>query len=112
MKKTLAFLAILLVAFAFTAAAAEDTTFTGWVADEACAKDFAKAGNTDHKTCATACLKKGNAALALDGSLHLLDIDTETALKYAGSEVVVTGTLDDATNTIKVTSIDAKPSKE
>ncbi len=110
MKKALALLTILLVGFAFVATAAdEEITLTGWVADEACAKDFARAGTADHKGCATGCLNRGdNVALALEDSLRLLDIDAETALQYAATEVVVKGVLDEATNTIKVTSIQAK----
>ncbi len=110
MKKALALIAIALIAFAFVgAAAAEDVTFTGWVADEHCAKDAAKAMSADHKGCATGCFNNGaNATLVMDGGFHLLDIDGETALEYAASEVKVMGTLDEATNTIKVTSIAAR----
>ena len=108
MKKTLALLFVLMVPFAF-AAAAEEMTFTGWVADEACAKDMEKAATTEHKGCATGCLRGGdNVALAMEGGLHLLDLDSETALEYAAMEVVVMGELDEATNTIKVSSIKAK----
>ena len=103
----LSVLALTLGAFALTAAA-EDMTFTGWVADEACAKDFAKAGNEAHKGCATACLNGGdNVALAIPDGFHLLDITNEAALEHLGMEVTVMGTLDEATNTIKVTSINA-----
>lgn len=106
--KKLIFLSIALLAvFAFSAAA-EDMAFTGWVADEACAKDFAKAGNADHKGCATGCLSRGGGvALASPDGFHLLDITNEKALEHLGMEVTVMGTLDEATNTIKVTSIKA-----
>ena len=61
MKKLLILALALLACGAFVAsAAAEDMTFTGWVADQACAKDFAKAGNEAHKGCATACLNGGD----------------------------------------------------
>jgi len=43
MKKLLILALVLFASVAF--AAAEDMTFKGWVSDEACAKDFAKAGN-------------------------------------------------------------------
>lgn len=106
MKKLLV-LAIVLLASAGLAAA-EDMTFTGWVADEACAKDFAKAGNAEHKGCATGCLSRGGGvALASPDGFHLLDITNEKALEHLGMEVTVMGTLDEATNTIKVTSIKA-----
>ena len=57
MKKLLILALVLFASVAF--AAAEDMTFKGWVADEACAKDFAKAGNAEHKGCATGCLSRG-----------------------------------------------------
>ena len=109
MKKFLILALALIASFAFVAvAAAEDMTYTGWVADEACAKDFAKAGNEEHKGCATACLNGGDGvALASPDGFHLLDITNEAALDHLGMEVTVMGTLDEATNTIKVTSIKA-----
>jgi len=109
MKKTFALAALLLLAFAVPVAAGEDMTFTGWVADEACAKDFSKAGTTSHAACASGCLNNDGApAPAMESGLHLLDIDAEAALEYAAMEVVITGTLDETTNTIKVHSIEAK----
>lgn len=106
MKKLLILAIVLLASAGF--AVAEDMAFTGWVADEACAKDFAKAGNAEHKGCATGCLNNGgNVALASPDGFHLLDITGEKALEHLGMEVTVMGTLDEATNTIKVTSIEA-----
>ena len=109
MKKFLILALALLASFAFVAfATAEDMAYTGWVADEACAKDFEKAGNEAHKGCATGCLGGGdNVALASPDGFHLLDITTEKALELLGMEVTVMGTLDEATNTITVTSIAA-----
>ena len=60
MKKLLILALVLFASVAF--AAAEDMTFKGWVSDEACAKDFAKAGNAEHKGCATVCLSRGGAS--------------------------------------------------
>lgn len=106
MKKLLILALVLFASVAF--AAAEDMTFTGWVADEACAKDFSKAGNADHKGCATGCLSRGGGvALVSESGFHLLDITNEKAIEKLGMEVTVMGTLDEATNTIKVTSIKA-----
>lgn len=109
MKRVLLALSILALVAGFAAfAAAEDTTYTGWIADEACAKDYSKAGNAGHKGCATGCLNNGGAvALASPDGFHLLDITAEKALEHLGMEVQVTGTLDEASNTIKVTSIKA-----
>lgn len=106
MKKLLILALVLFASVAF--AAAEDMTFKGWVADEACAKDFAKAGNAEHKGCATGCLSRGGGvALVSEAGFHLLDITNEKAIENLGMEVTVMGTLDEATNTIKVTSIEA-----
>ena len=106
MKKLLILALVLFASVAF--AAAEDMTFTGWVSDEACAKDFAKAGNAEHKGCATGCLSRGGGvALVSEAGFHLLDITNEKAIENLGMEVTVMGTLDEATNTIKVTSIKA-----
>lgn len=106
MKKLLILALVLFASVAF--AAAEDMTFKGWVADEACAKDFAKAGNAEHKGCATGCLSRGGGvALVSESGFHLLDITNEKAIEKLGMEVTVMGTLDEATNTIKVTSIKA-----
>ncbi len=109
MKKLLILAIALLACGAFVAAAAaEDMAYTGWVADEACAKDFAKAGNEEHVGCATGCLSGGGGvALASPDGFHLLDITNEAALEHLGMEVTVMGTLDEATNTITVTSINA-----
>ena len=106
MKKLLILALVLFASVAF--AAAEDTTFTGWVSDEACAKDSAKATNAEHKGCATGCLSRGGGvALVSEAGFHLLDITNEKAIENLGMEVTVKGTLDEATNTIKVTSISA-----
>ena len=106
MKKLLILALVLFASVAF--AAAEDMTFKGWVADEACAKDFAKAGNAEHKGCAIGCLSRGGGvALVSEAGFHLLDITNEKAIENLGMEVTVMGTLDEATNTIKVTSIAA-----
>ena len=109
MKKLLILAITLFACGAFVvAASAEDMAYTGWVADEACAKDFAKAGNEEHVGCATGCLSGGGGvALASPDGFHLLDITNEAALEHLGMEVTVMGTLDEATNTIKVTSINA-----
>lgn len=106
MKKLLILALVLFASVAF--AAAEDMTYKGWVSDEACAKDFAKAGNAEHKGCATGCLSRGGGvALVSESGFHLLDITNEKAIENLGMEVTVMGTLDEATNTIKVTSIKA-----
>ena len=113
MKKTLALLVLALFAVGLVSvAAAEEMTFTGWVADEACAKDYAKSATADHKGCASGCLKEGTVALSTADGLHLLDLTSEKAMEHLGMEVVVTGTLNADTNTIAVSSIAAAPATE
>ncbi len=109
MKRLLFALSILALVFGFASiSTAEDMAYTGWIADEACAKDYSKAGNAGHKGCATGCLNNGgNVALASPDGFHLLDLTAEKAMEHLGMEVVVMGTLDEATNTIKVSSIKA-----
>ncbi len=106
-RKLLLSLSILALAFGVVSlASAEDMAFTGWVADEACAKDYEKSANADHQGCATGCLSGGdNVALVSMDGFHLLDITAEKALEHLGMEVTVMGSLDEATNTISVTSI-------
>ena len=71
-------------------------------------RDVLEGGNDDHKGGATGCLSGGGGvALASPDGFHLLDITNEAALEHLGMEVTVMGTLDEATNTIKVTSISA-----
>ena len=69
---------------------------------------YSKAGNEGHQGRATGCLSRGEGvALASPDGFHLLDNTNEKALEHLGMEVTVMGTLDEATNTIKVTSINA-----
>ena len=50
---------------------------------------------------------QGGVALASLDGLHLHDITNGRALEHLGMELTVMGTFDEATNTIKVTSIKA-----
>ena len=86
-------------------AAEEETAFTGFVADAACASDYARASD-DHQACAIGCVKRGEkVALAMESGFHLLDLTAEEAAEHLGLEVTVTGTLEAASNTIAVRSI-------
>jgi len=69
----------------------------GWVVDEWCGKDNAKA---DGKGCTLECHKKGAALVFYDnatGEIYKLD-KQEVAEKFVGREVGVFGTLDGAGN--------------
>ena len=87
---------------------AQTMSFTGFVADEACAGTD-EAASADHRECAAGCLARGErVALATETGFHLLDLAPEAAMEVLGVEVTVTGTLDEDTNTIAVSGIAAR----
>ena len=107
--------AILTGAAAIAALAEEpkkaETSITGYVTDSMCKGDGAKPG---HKECALKCAKEKGAKLGVwdadAAKFYALD-DQKKATEFAGEIVTVTGTLDEAAGTLKVTSI-AKAEKE
>lgn len=111
-KKTVmigAALALVLMAVSM-GVAAEKGSWTGWIADANCARDYAKAGNANHAACAKSCVSRGASwALAMPEGHLLLEVDAEEAEEHLGHEVIVKGELDEETNTVTVTAIE-KPS--
>ena len=101
MKKT--FAGILL-----TAGMAFAANYTGMITDSACAKGDHKAMNmgTDAQ-CTVACAKHGAQYVLYDGKASYILSDQKTPEQFAAKKVMVTGTLDAKTNTIKVDSIKA-----
>ena len=101
--------AVLAVAFAaFAAAGHHEGSWTGWIADENCAKSYEKVATAGHTGCAKGCLKNGaKLALATKSGTFLLDVDGAKAAKNIGHEVVIKGSLDKETKTIKVKSVSA-----
>jgi hypothetical protein len=96
---------------AATAALSFGATFTGVITDNMC-------DNGDHKDmkmgadpkCVTECVKGMNGKYVLyDSSKKVAYVlsDQKTPEKFAAKKVTVTGTLDEATKTIKVDSIAA-----
>ena len=76
---------------------------TGYLTDSYCGAANASAKG---KSCAVECMKKG-AKLQLYSSEKLYNLDKVDAPEsHVGVEVKVMGTLDEATNTIKVASIE------
>jgi len=108
MKKVFALVlaSVLLLAFSsFTFA--EEGSWMGYIADDACAKDYAKSSVEKHVACAKSCIAKGGKwALAMKDGMVLLDLEKDTAEKNLGHPVTVKGTLDKATNTVKVSSVE------
>ena len=94
--------------------AAKDTTFSGEVMDQACAKGgghesmFKKMGTNDPKGCTLACVKGGSKFVLFkaDKTFYQLD-DQKKPEAFAGQKVEVTGTLDKASKTIHVADIKA-----
>ena len=78
MKKRLILAIVLLASTGF--AVAEDMAFTGRVTAEACVTDLSKAGNSEHKGCATGCRSRGGGvALGSPDGSHFLEISGEFA---------------------------------
>ncbi len=78
-------------------------SLTGYLTDSYCGKANAKA---EGKDCAAHCVKKGaKVQLLSEDRLYTLD-KVEALESHLGVEVKVQGSLDEATNTIKVASIE------
>jgi hypothetical protein len=109
MKKISVLVLACALLFAFSSFTfAEDGSWMGYISDEACAKDYAKASGEKHAGCAKGCASKGGKwALAMKDGMVVLDIDKDTAEKNLGHPVTVKGTLDKASNTVKVSSVEA-----
>ncbi len=88
-------------------AAADQQTFTGVITDTMCGKAHGMvAGQPDGKCIAT-CVKGTSSQYALyDGKSVLKLSDQKTPAKYSAQHVKVTGTLNEKTKTIKVSSIE------
>ena len=98
---------LLAAAITTTIAAADQQTFTGVITDTMCGKSHGMvAGQPDDK-CVAMCVKGSSSQYALfDGKSVLKLSDQKTPVKYAAQRVKVTGTLNEKTQTIKVSSIE------
>ena len=98
--------AILFVGFTTFGVSADEGSWTGWIADETCAKDYTKAATANHAACAKTCLSRGGkVALSTQDGPFLLDFSAAQAEEHIGHEVMIKGELDPMTNTIKVSSV-------
>lgn len=87
-------------------AAADEGSWTGWIADENCAKNYEKAATAAHVSCAKTCFTRGGKlALSTREGHFLLDLDLGLAMPHLGHEIVVKGELNTQTNTIQVSSV-------
>lgn len=109
MKNTVCvmFAAILVVGFVpLIAGSHHEGSWTGWIADENCAKNYEKAASPGHSGCAKGCVKNGAKwALATKDGHFVLKVDAAKAEGNLGREVTIKGKLDKESNTIKVSSI-------
>ena len=98
---------LLAAAIATTIAAADQQTFTGVITDTMCGKSHGMvAGQPDDK-CVAICVKGTSSQYALYNGQSVLKLsDQKTPSKYAAQRVKVTGTLNEKTQTIKVSSIE------
>jgi len=105
---SLVFAAVLLVALV---AAQSQRSFTGVITDSMCSTgdhSRMKMGSNDAE-CTIACVQAHGAQYLLyDGKESYTLSDQQKPEKFAGKKVIVTGTLDAKTKTIKLESIAAK----
>ena len=83
-------------------AGTREVALTGYLTDSNCG---AANANAKGKDCAARCIKKG-AKVQLYANEKLYTLDKNVAENQLGVQVKVTGSLDEATGTIKVASIE------
>jgi len=102
--------AALAAGFVLAGDAAKAVSVQGFITDSYCG---AKNASMEGKSCALKCMEKG-AKLVLYSSADkkTFNLDDQTKAKEnVGIEVKVTGTVDEATSTIKVEKIEPAPKK-
>lgn len=103
MKKYLFLSTILLSISMLFAFKADEQHFKGYIEDSVCAASKTPMAMGDRVTCAKKCIKKGAAAVLVVGDKVYKIANQKAAIKYAGENVVVDGTLTD--DTIQVSKI-------
>jgi len=107
------FIAVLCVAAGLGVDRAADRTFTGEIMDSQCAQmgshdNMMKSeGAKNAKECAIACVKSGGKYALYDpAAKRAYQLDNQKkARDYAGQRVTITGTLDSASDSIHITTI-------
>jgi hypothetical protein len=98
---------ILTAALAGIVAAADQQTFTGVITDTMCGKSHGMVPGQPDDKCVAMCVKGTSSQYALyDGKSVLKLSDQKTPAKYAARRVKVTGTLNEKTQIVKVSSIE------
>jgi hypothetical protein len=82
-------------------------TFTGTVTDSMCGADHKSMKMGPDEKCVTECVKMGAKYALFDGQNAYTLSDQKGAARFAAKKVTVTGTLDETTKTIQVSSIAA-----
>lgn len=98
---------VLAVAFAGLLAAAEQT-FTGVITDTMCGKSHAMMGDGPADQCIAICVKGASQYALYDGKTVFKLSDQKGPAKFAAKRVKVTGTLNEKTQTIKVSAMEAE----
>ena len=103
-------LALALGIASYMLAAANESSWTGWVTETHCG---AKGANEGHRDCAIKCVKEHGAKWALynptDQSVTVLSCDEAMAEKMAGKKVAIKGTMNKDKKEITVTSWEPAP---
>jgi hypothetical protein len=108
-RKLLGAAALTLLMAAGASAEAVKGEWTGWITDTHCG---VRGANKDHTAaCVEKCMKTGKAQLWVGKDKRGYDLASLDAQAKAlvGSRVVVKGTMDTATNTITIASIEKSP---
>lgn len=88
-------------------AAADLQTFTGVITDTMCGKTHGMMPGQPDDKCVAMCVKGTSSQYALSNGKSLLKLsDQKAPARYAARRVKVTGTLNEKTQTIKVSSIE------
>ena len=108
-RKTAVFLATAALVLTTLGAAQDTQSFTGVISDDQCARDHAsmRMGPTDAECTRICIVAHGAAYVLVDGAEVYALSDQKAPEAFAGQKVIVTGTLDPRTKTIRVASIKA-----
>ena len=107
MTKALAF--VFAMSVPLPGAASQAVTWTGWFADEACAKGRVASGviSFTNPDCAEKCIKNGSAPVFISEQAKAMYkvVDYSGVVENLGWKLEITGTVNDDAKTISVTSV-------